>query len=167
MIMTTQNRPPRALEGAPAADAPANITDLVGNTPLVRLRHVSRGLPPGVEVLAKAEFFNPGGSVKDRAALSMIRDGERRGLLRPGKTIIDASSGNTGIAYAWIGGRSATRSGSASPKRVARAQKDAEGVRGRGDADVADGGDRRRAAACQGDRGRRSRTVFLSGPVQQ
>ena len=79
------------------------VDQLVGNTPLVRLCNVTAGLAPGVTVLGKAEFFNPGGSVKDRAALSMIRDGERRGLLRPGKTIIDASSGNTGIAYAWIG----------------------------------------------------------------
>jgi cysteine synthase B len=76
---------------------------MVGNTPLVRLRNVTRDLAPGVSVYAKAEFFNPGGSVKDRAALSMVRDGEKRGLLSPGKTIIDASSGNTGIAYAWIG----------------------------------------------------------------
>jgi cysteine synthase B len=90
--------------GAPCLHRVADITDLVGNTPLVRLRNVSRDLAPGVQVLAKAEFFNPGGSVKDRAALSMIRDGERRGRLVPGKTIIDASSGNTGIAYAWIGG---------------------------------------------------------------
>ena len=58
---------------------------------------------PAVELYAKAEWFNPGGSVKDRAALSMIRDGERRGLLSPGKTILDATSGNTGIAYAMIG----------------------------------------------------------------
>jgi cysteine synthase B len=61
------------------------------------------GLSEGVELYAKAEWFNPGGSVKDRAALYMIRDGERRGLLAPGKTILDASSGNTGIAYAMIG----------------------------------------------------------------
>ena len=79
------------------------IEQLVGNTPLIRLRSITAGLPAGVSVLAKAEMFNPGGSVKDRAALSMIRDGERRGVLRPGQTIIDASSGNTGIAYAWIG----------------------------------------------------------------
>ncbi len=85
------------------AEGASNIADLVGNTPLVRLRNITRELSPGVSVLGKAEFFNPGGSVKDRAGLHMIRDGERRGLLRPGKTIIDASSGNTGIAYAWIG----------------------------------------------------------------
>lgn len=75
----------------------------IGNTPLVRLRHVIRGLPSGVEVFAKAEHLNPGGSVKDRPALSMILDGERRGKLRPGMAILDATSGNTGIAYAMIG----------------------------------------------------------------
>lgn len=80
-----------------------DIEELVGNTPLVRIKNLTADLPSGVSVYAKAEFFNPGGSVKDRAALSMVRDGERRGLLRPGKTILDASSGNTGIAYAWIG----------------------------------------------------------------
>jgi S-sulfo-L-cysteine synthase (O-acetyl-L-serine-dependent) len=58
---------------------------------------------PNVQILGKAEWFNPGGSVKDRAAYSMIRDGERRGALRPGKIILDATSGNTGIAYAMIG----------------------------------------------------------------
>lgn len=80
-----------------------DVEDLVGNTPLIRLKNLTSDLPSGVQVYGKAEFFNPGGSVKDRAALSMVRDGERRGLLSPGKTIIDASSGNTGIAYAWIG----------------------------------------------------------------
>lgn len=75
----------------------------IGNTPLVRLRHVTRGLPNGVEVFAKAEHLNPGGSVKDRPALSMVLDGERKGRLRPGMTILDATSGNTGIAYAMIG----------------------------------------------------------------
>lgn len=75
---------------------------LVGNTPLLRFRNI---VPEGgrVEVYAKAEWFNPGGSVKDRPALNMILDGERRGLLHHGKTILDATSGNTGIAYAWIG----------------------------------------------------------------
>jgi len=75
----------------------------IGNTPLLRLVHVADNLPDGVEVLAKAEHLNPGGSIKDRAALSMILDGERRGRLRPGMTILDATSGNTGIAYAMIG----------------------------------------------------------------
>jgi cysteine synthase B len=80
----------------------AGITRLVGNTPLLRLRIFEREFPR-VEVYAKAEWFNPGGSVKDRAALSMIEDGERRGALAKGKTIIDSTSGNTGIAYAMIG----------------------------------------------------------------
>src|SRR5213593_1577234 len=75
----------------------------IGNTPLIRLSRMARGLPNGVEVFAKAEHLNPGGSVKDRAALAMILDGERRGLLFQGKSILDATSGNTGIAFAMIG----------------------------------------------------------------
>lgn len=77
--------------------------DLIGETPLLRFPRLSADLPPGVEVYAKAEWYNLGGSVKDRPALWMIRDGERRGLLRPGMRIADATSGNTGIAYATIG----------------------------------------------------------------
>ncbi|MGB9631973.1 MAG: PLP-dependent cysteine synthase family protein [Chloroflexaceae bacterium] len=77
--------------------------DLIGETPLLRLTCLSADLPPGVELYAKAEWYNLGGSVKDRPALWMIRDGERRGLLRPGMRIADATSGNTGIAYATIG----------------------------------------------------------------
>jgi len=76
--------------------------DLVGNTPLLELTTVS-GEVPGVSILGKAEWYNPGGSVKDRPALWMIRDGEKSGALAPGKVILDATSGNTGIAYAWIG----------------------------------------------------------------
>jgi S-sulfo-L-cysteine synthase (O-acetyl-L-serine-dependent) len=75
----------------------------VGNTPLIRLSRLGRELPEGVELFAKAEHLNPGGSVKDRPALAMIRDGERRGLLYQGKIILDATSGNTGIAFAMIG----------------------------------------------------------------
>jgi len=75
----------------------------VGNTPLIRLRRLTRDLPAGVEVFAKAEHLNPGGSVKDRPALSMILEGERTGQLRQGMRILDATSGNTGIAYAMIG----------------------------------------------------------------
>ena len=78
------------------------IESRVGNTPLLRLRMFDAEFPQGVEVFAKAEHLNPGGSVKDRAALSMILDGERSGKLRPGMTILDATSGNTGIAYAVI-----------------------------------------------------------------
>ena len=79
----------------------SSVIDLIGNTPLVGFRRVAREVEP-VQVFAKAEWANPGGSVKDRAALSMILDGERRGVLTKDKTIIDATSGNTGIAYAVI-----------------------------------------------------------------
>ena len=79
------------------------ITDLIGDTPIVRLHSFEKDTP-GVEIWAKCEFFNPGGSVKDRAAYQMIRDAIRTGLLAPGKTIIDSTSGNTGVAYSLIGG---------------------------------------------------------------
>ncbi len=95
---------PRPL--APSIDrlSPAGrrIVELVGRTPLVRLARLTAGLS-GVTLLAKAEWTNPGGSVKDRAALRMIEEGEKSGQLVPGKTILDATSGNTGIAYAWLG----------------------------------------------------------------
>jgi len=78
------------------------LFERIGNTPLLRLERIGAEFP-NVALCAKAEWFNPGGSVKDRAAYSMIRDGERRGELRPGKVILDATSGNTGIAYAVIG----------------------------------------------------------------
>ena len=79
-----------------------SLLDRIGNTPLLRLERVSREFP-NVEFYAKAEWSNPGGSVKDRPALSMIQAGIASGALRPGKIIIDATSGNTGIAYAMIG----------------------------------------------------------------
>ncbi|PYT81353.1 MAG: cysteine synthase [Acidobacteria bacterium] len=78
------------------------LLDRIGNTPLLRLERVTKDFP-NVEFYAKAEWCNPGGSVKDRPALSMIQAGLASGALRPGKTIIDATSGNTGIAYAMIG----------------------------------------------------------------
>jgi cysteine synthase B len=79
-----------------------SIESSIGNTPLIRLRNVTRDLPAGVDVLVKAEHLNPGGSVKDRPALWMILEGERSGRLRQGMTILDATSGNTGIAYGMI-----------------------------------------------------------------
>ncbi|MDR2162247.1 MAG: cysteine synthase family protein [Desulfovibrio sp.] len=78
------------------------ITDLVGNTPLLELRNIASSVP-GVRLSAKAEFCNPSGSVKDRAAKAMLLDGIRRGALTPERGIIDATSGNTGIAYAMLG----------------------------------------------------------------
>jgi len=79
-----------------------SILNQIGNTPLIRLAKLDSEFP-GVEMYAKAEFFNPGGSVKDRAGLNMILDGERSGKLTQERTILDATSGNTGIAYAMIG----------------------------------------------------------------
>lgn len=76
--------------------------DLVGDTPLLELPSISAETPD-VCILGKAEWYNPGGSVKDRPAMWMIRDGEQSGALTPEKTLLDATSGNTGIAYAWIG----------------------------------------------------------------
>jgi cysteine synthase B len=77
--------------------------DQIGGTPLLRLTRVTRGLPSAVEVHLKAEWFNPGGSVKDRPILRMILDAERDGRLTPGTTLLDSTSGNAGIAYAMIG----------------------------------------------------------------
>jgi cysteine synthase B len=79
-----------------------SLLDRIGNTPLLRLARVGKEFP-NIEFYAKAEWFNPGGSVKDRPALWMIREGERSGLLRAGKMILDSTSGNTGIAYAMLG----------------------------------------------------------------
>jgi S-sulfo-L-cysteine synthase (O-acetyl-L-serine-dependent) len=78
------------------------VLERIGNTPLLRIERIAAHLP-SIEILAKAEWFNPGGSVKDRPAKSMIDSGLASGDLRPGKTILDATSGNTGIAYALIG----------------------------------------------------------------
>jgi cysteine synthase B len=78
-----------------------NLLNMIGNTPLIRMERIARDLP-GIEIYGKAEFLNPGGSVKDRAALNMILDGERTGKLTHDKIILDSTSGNTGIAYAMI-----------------------------------------------------------------
>jgi len=91
--------------GAATLHEPAagqSVLQRIGNTPLLRLERVGRDFP-NIKFCAKAEWFNPGGSVKDRAALSMIQAGLESGELRAGKTIIDATSGNTGIAYAMVG----------------------------------------------------------------
>jgi S-sulfo-L-cysteine synthase (O-acetyl-L-serine-dependent) len=86
---------------SPSNYAGKSVLDCIGDTPLLRLERVGHDFP-NVEFSAKAEWFNPGGSVKDRPALSMIQAGIAAGALTPGKTIIDATSGNTGIAYAMI-----------------------------------------------------------------
>jgi len=95
----------------------------VGNTPLIRLRSVTQNLPENVEVYAKAEHLNPGGSVKDRAALAMILAGEQSGKLTRGKTILDATSGNTGIAYAMIGAARGYRVALTLPKNASAERK--------------------------------------------
>lgn len=101
--MTTANQP-RITSEQPGVQTRLGqrLVERIGNTPLLRLDRASAQFS-NVEIYAKAEWFNPGGSVKDRAAYSMIREGEHRGELRPGKIILDATSGNTGIAYAMIG----------------------------------------------------------------
>ncbi len=75
--------------------------DTIGNTPLIRLKKLSQAT--GCEILGKAEFLNPGGSVKDRAALGIVEDAERLGLLQPGGTIVEGTAGNTGIGLALVG----------------------------------------------------------------
>ncbi|MEP6902340.1 MAG: cysteine synthase family protein [Actinomycetota bacterium] len=95
----------------------------IGNTPLIRLRSVTKDLPANVEIYAKAEYMNPGGSVKDRAALAMILAGEKSGELSKGKTILDATSGNTGIAYAMIGAARGYKVALTLPKNASAARK--------------------------------------------
>ena len=84
-------------------EVPNGIESRIGNTPILPLRRLTTGFPEGITIYAKAEHLNPGGSVKDRAALGMILAGERSGVLKPGMKILDATSGNTGIAYAMLG----------------------------------------------------------------
>ena len=98
-----------------------SIVEQIGNTPLLRLRDST--IPSGVEVYAKLEFFNPGGSVKDRPARRMIEDGERQGLLNADKIILDSTSGNTGIAYAMIGAAKGYRVKLAMPSNVSQERK--------------------------------------------
>jgi len=93
----------RLVPSRPEPKQVESILDLIGNTPLVEIRRVSGGLYPDVRVYAKLEGMNPGGSVKDRPAWRMVQDGLRTKKLRPGKTILDSTSGNTGIALAMIG----------------------------------------------------------------
>jgi S-sulfo-L-cysteine synthase (O-acetyl-L-serine-dependent) len=100
------------------------LESLIGNTPLLSFRSITAHLPADVQIFAKAEWANPGGSVKDRAASYIIRQAERDGRLKPGRIILDSTSGNTGIAYAMLGaakgyGVKLFLPGNASPERVA------------------------------------------------
>jgi cysteine synthase B len=102
----------------------AGLDAVVGNTPLLPLRRVTGALAPGVQVLAKAEWFNPGGSIKDRPALNILRSAMDNGLLSPGKRLLDSTSGNMGIAYATFGAAldipiTLSVPANASPERIA------------------------------------------------
>lgn len=103
-MSTTQFLPKLAISPAAGRDLPraASVADLVGNTPLVRLQRITRHLPATVNVYAKAEWYNPSGSVKDRPALNIIRAAEASGELTPDKVLLDSTSGNMGIAYATL-----------------------------------------------------------------
>ncbi|WP_420432384.1 cysteine synthase A [Hyphobacterium sp.] len=101
----------------------ASIIDLIGNTPLLRLNRASE--ETGCEILGKAEFLNPGGSVKDRAALTLIREAERRGELKPGGTIVEGTAGNTGIGLAMVGAALGYRVVIVFPRTQSKEKKDA------------------------------------------
>jgi cysteine synthase A len=101
----------------------ASVLDLIGSTPLVRLRRASEAT--GCEILGKAEFLNPGQSVKDRAALFIIRDAERRGLLKPGGRIVEGTAGNTGIGLAMVAGALGYKTTIVIPRTQSQEKKDA------------------------------------------
>jgi S-sulfo-L-cysteine synthase (O-acetyl-L-serine-dependent) len=107
---------------ASSSIAGRDLIDLVGNTPLLGFKRIAADLGSS-RVLAKAEWYNPGGSIKDRAALNMVLDGERRGLLTKEKILIDATSGNTGIAYAMIGAQRGYQVKLALPKNASIERK--------------------------------------------
>jgi S-sulfo-L-cysteine synthase (O-acetyl-L-serine-dependent) len=98
------------------------LVERIGNTPLLRLDAVCRDLP-GVTLLGKAEWYNPGGSVKDRAAANIVAEARRSGALRPGKILLDATSGNTGIAYAMLGAAEGFPVTLCMPENVSRERK--------------------------------------------
>ncbi len=99
-----------------------SLIERIGNTPLVRLDSLTRELP-GIALLGKAEWYNPGGSVKDRAAANIVAEGRRQGQLGPGKILLDATSGNTGIAYAMLGAAEGFPVTLCMPENVSRERK--------------------------------------------
>ncbi|MEO6340600.1 MAG: pyridoxal-phosphate dependent enzyme, partial [Caulobacteraceae bacterium] len=101
----------------------ANVIEAIGNTPLIRLRRASEAT--GCEILGKAEFMNPGQSVKDRAALQIIRDAEAKGQLRPGGLIVEGTAGNTGIGLAMVAGALGYRTTIVIPRTQSQEKKDA------------------------------------------
>jgi len=110
-------------DSAVSAPVSSALTDAIGQTPLLRLDRVADDLPETVSVYAKAEHLNPGGSVKDRPALRMIEAGLTTGAFRPDQTLIDATSGNTGIAYAMIGAAKGLDVTLALPKNASEERK--------------------------------------------
>ena len=108
----------------------ADITEAVGRTPLVRLRAIERAECPGVELWLKLEYANPGGSVKDRPALQMMRDALADGRLQAGKILIDSTSGNTGVAYSLFGAALGVQVMLVMPSNVSQARKDIIGAYG-------------------------------------
>ncbi|MDX1374836.1 MAG: cysteine synthase A [Burkholderiales bacterium] len=101
----------------------ADVVDAIGRTPLIRLRRASEAT--GCEILGKAEFLNPGGSIKDRAALYIVKDAEERGLLRPGGVIVEGTAGNTGIGLALVGNARGYRTVIVIPETQSEEKKDA------------------------------------------
>src|SRR3954462_12043946 len=100
----------------------SSVLDTIGNTPLIRLKRASEAT--GCEILGKAEFLNPGSSVKDRAALFIIEDAERKGLLRPGGVVVEGTAGNTGIGLALVGNARGYRTVIVIPDTQSQEKKD-------------------------------------------
>jgi cysteine synthase A len=103
-------------------DVRSGFLEAIGNTPLIRLKAISEAT--GCEIYGKAEFLNPGGSVKDRAALAIVEDAERKGLLRPGGTIVEGTAGNTGIGLALVGNAKGYRTVIVMPETQSQEKKD-------------------------------------------
>jgi S-sulfo-L-cysteine synthase (O-acetyl-L-serine-dependent) len=124
VAMATPPKPGRLQEGPPGLGETLghSVLERIGNTPLLRLDSVTRDLP-GVALLGKAEWYNPGGSVKDRAAASIVAEAQRTGQLRPGRILLDATSGNTGIAYALLGAAEGFPVTLCMPENVSRERK--------------------------------------------
>ena len=142
-----------------------SLIERIGNTPLLRLDALTADLP-GVALLGKAEWYNPGGSVKDRAAANIVAEARRRGQLGPGKILLDATSGNTGIAYAMLGAAEGFPVTLCMPENVSRERKQI--LQGYGanilytdPGDGSDGAIRMARELC----GQASRSVFLCRPV--
>ncbi len=125
--MLTLTKPRSRSNGTRRASADAvptpDLARKIGWTPLLRLPRIAAGLPKTVKLYAKAEHLNPGGSVKDRAAWNMMREGLRTGALHTGKTLIDATSGNTGISYAMLGAALGLRITLAIPANASEARQ--------------------------------------------